>query len=154
MLPSIYISRLSCLRSASTCHIAPDHVAPSEFAALKQQILTSLDAYESALRHDKLPNPQMIQPKLDVLDNPDRLPSWELTRARKTLVASLRQMQLLVTHPGEAAMNFSFGHHFSAALSLAVDSRVADALLTANSSGMPHADLSQIVGVNKLVTVR
>ena len=127
--------------------------APTEFAALKQQILASLDAYQSALEQDGLSTPQMIKPELGPLDDPSHLPSWQLTNARDTLLGSLHQMQALVAHPGERLLKLSFSHHTSAALSLVVESRVADALVAAGPDGMSLADLGRAVGVAQLPLV-
>ena len=125
--------------------------APCEFSALKQQILASLNAYESALEQDGLPAPQLIKPELGPFDQPDHLPSWKLKGARETLIASLHQMQAVVMHPGERLLQMAFGQHTIASLSIVVESKVADALLTAEAEGgMSLAELARRVKIAPL----
>ena len=123
---------------------------PSEYKALKQLILSSFDAYESALAQDGHEEPQMVKPELSTLDDPNRIPSWELVRSRDVLRASLRQMGHLVGEPGERLACLGVVHLTSAALSVAVESKVPNALLDAPAGGMPIAELAKKINVAPL----
>lgn len=120
----------------------------SEYRALRALINEQMDAFESALEAQELPEMHLEEASVHSTDDPTFLPSNELYNSRANLVASLDMMRALVHNPAERLMADSFIHWRSAVLALICKINVADHLQKAGSKGLSIEELSQLTGVH------
>jgi hypothetical protein len=76
--------------------------SPREFIALKELIISQLDAYETQLKDANIGPPHSIEPKLHPqFDDPNFLPNPKLYVARARLVSALSMLSNIVEGPAE-----------------------------------------------------
>jgi hypothetical protein len=84
--------------------------SPQEFIALKELIISQLDAYETQLRAANIAFPHSIEPQLHPqFDNPSFLPSPKLYVARARLVGALSMLSNIVEGPAGRLIHDCFG---------------------------------------------
>ncbi|PWN45914.1 S-adenosyl-L-methionine-dependent methyltransferase [Ceraceosorus guamensis] len=120
----------------------------SEYAALKAQVLSSLDRYESVLKEGKLSEPSLNGTQMHETDHPGYLASKDFWDARDVLVAALGALKNTVQSPANRLQELSVAHHISAALQVAVRANAADQLAAAGPQGLPATDLAKAVGLH------
>lgn len=113
------------------------HDIRSEYAALKELILSRFTQFEEALEAMRLPEMTSTHPH--PLDNKTMLVSNELYDARMQLEASLRQMANIVGNPAERIMAEALAHHTSAALGFVEKNGMADVIASSPQQQM-HVD--------------